>query len=278
MPTVPPIKTSTRLNPEPVLILGVLYLALFHAHNILTVLPLPVLFRGWKEVAQMISIPYFLVWAIQRNTSTHITLAGMYCVLMLVAMPAFRFDMLILSMSGSLMLFGHAGLAALLVDGLQESRARGIIHASAAVLAVAMIGWLPIEEQLGLGAMFDLTYDTGGVSLMLRDSYLRARFVFDSPLDASQASWFLGVLLCWLGVFHTRSILVRWLSIGVGVGVLMASVFTYTRAGLFLALISITVVSLLAAMTGRRLGGLVVGVGVMASIGGGDLDGFASRL
>jgi hypothetical protein len=245
-------------------VIGVIYFISFHAHNTITLLKLPDAARGWKEVMQALSMPVFVAVAVRRDSRWGIVAAILYSVLAMASLLSFNERAFLFSLSGFLMIFGNAGVAVMFLAALQSQQGRAVVLGLTLMLAMATAFWLPREEPLGLTTLFLKTTEVEKGIIWTRDTFLRTRFPFDSPLNASQACWFMAVLLFWLGAYHCRTSVSRWVVMVSALGLLVSSPFTYTRAGLVLSIVSAASGLGVATLSGRRVFPIYFSGGIVA--------------
>lgn len=171
-----------------------------------------------------------------------------------------------------LQLLGSAGaglgLAVALKESLKPGRSSWIAAVAALFGSVAAI-WMALEPGLELWKLLpnhweiskDLQYRWG-----IRYGQDRARFLFDTPMEAGVVQWFLGTICLALAVSRRLMFSRRWI-LGVAALLLYGTVaLTYSRAGIALGILSIGLAGLCSIRT-KRTAVLALLIGCAIAIG-----------
>ena len=148
---------------------------------------------AWKEVAEGIGTLAFVVLSQRFRPSWR--LLSLYLIVLTCSLAfAFDFDDPQLSLEGYFLIFGFISVGYLFYRiGQSWSQGRNT-PLIALVVGISLIAafWLYFEGRLGLSYLFKQEQE--GNFYLAREGINRARFTFDSPMDAGQWMWLCSTL------------------------------------------------------------------------------------
>jgi hypothetical protein len=207
-------------------------------------------------------------WAVKsQHKAALLWLGGLAaCGALIAFCQAFAGDV---SVSSLLQVIGPGGagigLALLIERRLREATAVSTAWITAAFGCIAAV-WLALEPELELWKLLPNNWETSKnleYRWGIRMGEERARFLFDTPMEAGVVQWFIGSI-CLASALSTVGAHMKARLLGVMSLLLFASVgLTYSRAGIVLGMMSLGLAVLMRVRTRRALLGVCLCAGLI---------------